>query len=35
MGKNDIFKENDVLLIMGWEIAFTIQFVCDSIDDMV
>lgn len=25
MGKNDIFKESDVLLIMEWEIAFTIQ----------
>ena len=35
VGKNDIFKESDVLLIMGWEIAFTIQFVCDSIDDMI
>ena len=35
MGKNDIFKESDVLLIMEWEIAFTIQFGCDSINDMI
>ena len=35
VGKNDIFKESDILLIMEWEIAFTIQFGCDSIDDMI